>query len=135
MDRTVHLEIGNRNYPMRFSLGAAKRITEKFGSMDKMMKCMDDEDKAMETVIWIVDLLVRQGCAYKNLFEPDMPAEEMDPVVDGTYIPATVEQIEVGIDLVNMRDVMAKIFQTMGQGKKQEIEIEEKEKRKNARTT
>lgn len=135
MDRTVYIEIGTKLYPMRFSLGAAKRITEKFGSLDKMQKSMDDEDKAMETIIWIVDLLVRQGCAYKNLFEPDTPVEKNAPVEEGKYVPATVEEIEVGIDLVNMRAVMEKIFQTMGKGKEMEIEIEEKGNRKNVKTT
>ena len=40
MNRIVYTKIAGKNYPMSFSLGAAKKIAEKFGSTQKAMEKM-----------------------------------------------------------------------------------------------
>ena len=132
MDRTVYIEIGDKAYPMRFSLGAAKKLCEKYGSLTKMTDKItgdgtaDNMGAALETVTWIIDLLIKQGCAYKNLFEADIPAPANAPVVDGKYTPPTPEILDTGLGIWEMRELQEKIFQTLGAGNRREVEAEVK---------
>lgn len=132
MDRTVYIEIAGKQYPMRFSVGASIAITKKYGSLQNMANNLKrgddvDEEKAFETIIWMAETLIRQGCAYKNLFEPDLPLPENAPVKDGKYIPITAEDLEIALDMADMGEITQKIFAAIGSGNKKEIYAKEKE--------
>lgn len=132
MDRTVYIEIAGKQYPMRFSVGASIAITKKFGSLQNMansLKNGDDvnEEKTFETIIWMTETLIRQGCAYKNLFESDLPIPENAPVKDGKYVPITAENLEIALDIADMGEITQKIFAAIGSGNKKEIHTKEKE--------
>lgn len=133
MERTTYIRIGRKDYPMRFSLGASIELGKKFGDLSKMGDQMtkDSLDKQVETIVWILELLITQGCAYKNLFEADMPVPDTAPVEGGKYVPVTKEEIELGVDLMEARE---KIFECIGGGQKKEIEVKEKQSGKNAET-
>lgn len=138
MDRTVYINIGGKEYPMRFSLGASKAISQKFGSMEKMADKMQgtDEVEAIDSIIWILELFIRQGCAYKNLFEKNVPASKNAPVDNGEYVPLNAEAIELGIDLMGLKDVKEKIYATITGGEYRKIDAEAKnDAEKNAETT
>ena len=135
MDRTTYIEIAGKQYPMRFSVGASIAITKKFGTMQKMadnLKSEDgvDEAKTFETIIWMTETLIRQGCAYKNLFESDLPIPEGAPVENGKYMPITAEKLEIGIDVADLGEITKKIFATIGSGERKEIQTQEKENSK-----
>lgn len=135
MDRTTYIEIAGKQYPMRFSVGASIAITKKFGSLQKMadnLKSEDgvDEAKTFETIIWMTETLIRQGCAYKNLFESDLPIPEGAPVENGKYMPITAEKLEIGIDVADLGEITKKIFATIGSGERKEIQTQEKENSK-----
>ena len=127
MDRTTYIDIGGKKYPMRFSLGASIQIGKKYGNLVDMQKSMQEStlDKQIETIMWILELLIKQGCAYKNLFEANVPIPEDAPIEDGKYIPPSREAMEIGIDLLEAKD---KIYTCMGVGGKREVEAESKEK-------
>ena len=127
MDRTTYIDIGGKKYPMRFSLGASIQMGKKYGSLVDMQKSMQEStlDKQIETIMWILELLIKQGCAYKNLFETNVPIPEDAPIEDGKYIPPSREAMEIGIDLLEAKD---KIYACMGVGSKREVEAESKEK-------
>ena len=132
MDRTVYIEIAGKQYPMRFSVGASIAITKKYGSLQNMANNLKrgddvDEEKAFEPIIWMAETLIRQGCAYKNLFEPDLPLPENAPVKDGKYIPITAEDLEIALDMADMGEITQKIFAAIGSGNKKEIHAKEKE--------
>lgn len=135
MDRTTYIEIAGKQYPMRFSVGASIAITKKFGSLQKMadnLKSEDgvDEAKTFETIIWMTETLIRQGCAYKNLFESDLPIPEGAPVENGKYMPITAEKLEIGIDVADLGEITKKIFAAIGSGERKEIQTQEKENSK-----
>ena len=95
-----YLEIAGKRYPMSFSLGAQKAIVARYGGMeclgDLRSRGLDEQD--MDMLIWMTELLIAQGCAYKNYFEKDIPAPKDAPVdADGKWIPLPAEAIEVGI--------------------------------------
>ena len=135
MDRTTYIEIAGKQYPMRFSVGASIAITKKFGSLQKMADNLKSEDgvgeaKTFETIIWMTETLIRQGCAYKNLFESDLPIPEGAPVENGKYMPITAEKLEIGIDVADLGEITKKIFATIGSGERKEIQTQEKENSK-----
>ena len=127
MDRTVYIEIGHKKYPMRFSLGASIQIGSKYGAFNKMADAMQNEDfsKQITDIKWILELLIKQGCAYKNLFEKDLPVPEDAPVVDGKYIPPTEEEMDIGLDIFEAKDAILKCIQV---GKKREVQTQDKGK-------
>lgn len=128
MDRTVYINIAGKEYPMRFSLGASKALCEKFGSLNAMAgKISGDKAEDFEAIAWIVALLIKQGCAYKNLFESEIPAPESAPVKDGKYIAISQEDLEIALEVKNLKEILEKIFATMGKGQKETIEVEMKD--------
>ena len=52
----------------------------------------------MDSLVDILELLISQGCAYKNYFEKDVPVKENDPVIDGkwTALPREAKEIQTG---------------------------------------
>lgn len=135
-----YLEIAGKRYPMSFSLGAQKAIVARYGGMeclgDLRSRGLDEQD--MDMLIWMTELLIAQGCAYKNYFEKDIPAPKDAPVdADGKWIPLPAEAIEVGItELRGLAVLVKSILQCIGISKKQEVEAEPVEGTvKNAETT
>lgn len=139
MSKTAYIDVGGKQYPLRFGIGAAKAMSEKFGSLERMTEFMNTEERPeneiMDTLIWLVETLVRQGCAYKNIFEADLPIPENAPVKDGKYIPLTAEEIEVGLEIANIAELKNVIFGAVLSGSKAEVETKPKGKdAKNAGT-
>lgn len=139
MDRTVYLNVAGKAYPMRFSMGTNIRITERYGSLKGFQETIlsENEGKALKEITWILKTLIDQGCAYKNLFEKDMPAPENAPVEDGKYVSLTEEELEIGLDLsgAGIVEIKMKIFECFGIGNKQEVEEKKEKDEKNVETT
>ena len=141
MGKIAYMNIGGKRYPLSFSLGASKRISEKYGGLDSLAAAMSGvetlEVKSLDMLVDMAVILISQGCAYKNVFEKNLPREEGDPVDEnGNYIPLTKEEVEVGIQLMDVKDFSLAIFESMGRSLKTEVETAEKDsERKNAGAT
>lgn len=128
MKRTHYIEIAGKNYPIRFGIGATKKLTERCGDVSKIADSLLKDGSAAEqidTVVWFLEILINSGCAYKNMFEKDIPAEENDPVVDGKWIPLTAEEIEIGLDITEINKIKAAIMTCLSDDSKKTIEGEE----------
>ena len=121
MDRIQTIEIGRKEYPMIMSLTATEQINKKFGSIEKMLEKMGNQEEMGDTFAEVLDLLIRQGCEYKNVFESDLPQEENAPVVDGKYIPIEKEKILLGVERRRLGEITRKICYTAGLALKNEI--------------
>lgn len=136
MDRCIYINLAGKNYPLSFSLGAAKKLIQKYGSIEKMkasIKKEGDDVEKLETVIWMVELLIAQGCAYKNYFEKDMPAPENAPIIEGKWAPIPKEAIEIAIQISDTKEITEKIEECINKGTKKKVEA--KAERKNAKAT
>ena len=123
---------------MSFSLGATKKIIGKFGSTQNMMKKLKkDQEKgneenmklsdrdsleALETISFILEILIAQGCAYKNYFEKDLPAPVNAPIEDGKWIPLPKEALDIAIQIADTKKIVEKISECVNQGSKKKIE-------------
>lgn len=133
MNRITYIKIGEKNYPMSFSLGASKRIAQKFGSIDKVADAIIGADgvteKTIDSIVFLTTILISQGCAYKNFFEADLPVEKDAPVnSEGKYIALTEEEIEVAIGLLDLGEVSTKLFEAMGKSDSTEVKAEDEKK-------
>lgn len=132
MDRTVYINIAGKEYPMRFSLGASMAIANKFGSLKKMQQELmnsENEAKALETMSYILSALIKQGCAYKNLFEQDIPVQSNANIRDGKYIALEQEAVEAGLEMWEMEEATKKIFEVIAKGNEREVNAKVKEKK------
>lgn len=136
MSRLTYVQIAGKYYPMSFSLGASKKIAGMKGGtkkLDEFMKSEGNDDEKIEVTMDILELLIAQGCAYKNYFEKDMPVPENAPVENGRWIPITKEGMQIAIMAGDMEYIGRKIKECIekSQGKK----VEAKAKGKNVQAT
>lgn len=132
------IQIAGKEYPLSFSLGAAQKIISRYGSTEKMIEMLKkegEEEKKINEIVNILELLMSQGCAYKNYFEKDMPVPENAPVEEGKWIPLPAEAIKIALMIQDAEEIAKKIEECINRGSKKKIEAKEIKTGKNARTT
>ena len=136
MSRLTYIKIAGKNYPMSFSLGASKKLIEKFGGVEKIQSELSKPGKDLEKldlIMYVLSLLISQGCAYKNHFEKDMPVPEDSPVIDGKWVPIPQEVLEIAVQMQDMEELTEKISACIARSNKKEVEA--KPTGKNAKAT
>lgn len=124
MGRLTYINIAGKDYPMSFSLMASKKIAEKYGSIDKVLDVFSSGEitaEALEGITFILELLITQGCAYKNYFEKDVPVPDNAPVIDGKWEPLPKEALEVAIGLSDMETISEKLSECINGGRDREV--------------
>ena len=136
MSRLTYIKIAGKNYPMSFSLGASKKLIAKFGGVEKIQSELSKPGKDLEKldlIMYVLSLLISQGCAYKNYLEKDMPVPEDSPVIDGKWVPIPQEVIEIAVQMQDMEELTEKISACIARSNKKEVEA--KPTGKNAKAT
>ena len=136
MSMLTYIKIAGKNYPMSFSLGASKKLIEKFGGVEKIQSELSKPGKDLEKldlIMYVLSLLISQGCAYKNHFEKDMPVPEDSPVIDGKWVPIPQEVLEIAVQMQDMEELTEKISACIARSNKKEVEA--KPTGKNAKAT
>lgn len=128
-DRTVYVEILGKSYPMRFTIGASRAITDRYGSVEAMGDIISAAgSKAIFDLVWLLELFMKQGCAYKNLFCKDEPIPENAPVVDGKWVPLTAEELEIALEMFDLAEMSDQLFAIINRGQRKDIETQTDEK-------
>lgn len=128
MNRITYMELAGKKYPLVFSLGAAKKIAEKYGDLEKLDEALSLETVDAETLDMLgyaLAVLMQQGCAYKNKFEKDLPPEPDAHMEDGKYITLTQEEIETCVGF-GSEQMTAPILEALGRSMDTELETESK---------
>ena len=73
----------------------------------------------------LLELLISQGCAYKNYFEKDVPVNDTDPVIDGKWTPLPREALEIAVGIGDLDYLSDKIAECVNGSQKKEIEAKE----------
>lgn len=86
--RISNIKIGNRDYPMCFSVAVMKQVNERFGSLEEMQSALMNTGNtlnAMEDVIWLLYTMIRSAIKYQQLEGvkdiPELPDYEMFPYI------------------------------------------------------
>lgn len=125
MGKITYVKIAGKNYPMSFSLGATKKLIAKYGSVEKMKSQLSKPGKEAEKLDAIVDmleLLIAQGCGYKNYFDSDIPAPDDAPVINGKWTPIPKEAIEIAVDVFDAEELVNSIIECVEGGSKKDVE-------------
>lgn len=137
MKRLTFVEIVGKEYPMSFSLMAAKKVAEKYGSVEKILDSVKTKGGikvgTIDAITDILELLIAQGCAYKNYFEKDVPIKEKDPVIDGKWTPLPREALEIAVGVGDLEQVADKIAECVTNSQQKELEAKEIEKKGNVK--
>lgn len=98
-----YVKIGKFEYPVCFSFAASKALIQKYGSAEALSKKLstlkDNQIEGMDLMIDMLELLIAQGCRYKNIIDEGMPLNEKAHIKDGKYIPIDKEKIELSLDI------------------------------------
>lgn len=128
MARITYIEIAGKEYPMSFSLGASKKIAARFGSVDKMGDLLSGggevTEQTIDSLVFVLELLICQGCAYMNFFEADMPRGPKAPVdSEGRYVPLPSDRLEVACGIMDIKEISEALAKAVGASSQAEIEI------------
>lgn len=114
MNRIVEIEIAGKKYPLSFSLGAAKKIANKYGSLEKafnkMTTAKETTSEMLESLVFILSVLIKQGCDYMRIFE----GAEIKPISE--------EEIENVISISDIERIANAVIAAMNSSQKKEIE-------------
>lgn len=131
MDRCVEINIGGKDYPLLMSLAAEEKICQKYGSMKCFLEKFSNEKESVTTYIDVLQLMIEQGCAYKNTFEKDVPPGQNAPVREGKFCAISREEIALGLDRRRLGEIINKILEAAGLARKNEIAGKEIGNKKN----
>lgn len=125
MSKLTYVEIAGKTYPMSFSLGASKKLISGYGSISELQKALEQgsELEQLTMISKIVELLIAQGCAYKNFFECDIPAPQDAPIdSNGRWTPLSAEAIEAAVSVDDVGRLVDALSVCMTKGSQKSVE-------------
>lgn len=119
MNRIGEIEIAGKLYPLNFSMCVAQAMAERYGCVEDVWNYIGKKSyqEMMKEFIWILSLLIEQGCKYRQL----MDGESIEPL--------SFEKLEICMsvsEILRCRDV---IMQTMVDAMSTEVEVEQIKKK------
>lgn len=115
MKKAVYLNLAGKNYPLNFSLGACKVIAKQLGGIEKLEDLVSEglNAETIDKIAMILQVLIAQGCAYKNLFEIDagISVDVENPALgeDGRFKPLSKEELEMVVGFDDISNVITAI--------------------------
>lgn len=135
MSRISYIEIGGKKYPLSFSLMAQKSMASKHGTLENLQEKMSKfDEEGIDALVDFIEILIKQGCAYKNRFEKDSLIPDGASVVNGEWIPIEREEIMTCVQFSELHDIFESVISAVTNSNKREVIAEVKEE-KNARPT
>lgn len=132
MNRITYVEIAGKKYPLSFSLSALKEISNRFGGIEEMYAFLTEEKKSIEEVLeaisFMLSVMIKQGCAYMNLFLKDVPPVE-GARYEGEYISLSKEEIDLAISAFDLEELIGTITECIGSSNARELKAESKNAR------
>lgn len=127
-NRIEYVKINGLFYPMVFSLGAKKQMSNignALSTIQKLKNSEQTEDKlelsgtSIDCITTIAEILIHQGCAYINKCEKNRKIRANSPVdKNGNYVSISKEDIETCIvDEEEMKELINKVISVMSSGK------------------
>lgn len=133
--KSVEVEIAGEQYPMNFSMGAVKKLTNKYGSIKKFGKTFegvfgeDTEDESQDNgelenalfeMVWVLSVLIEQGCKLRKT----VTGEEIKPL--------TEDELLAVVDMNDMKRIFPKILEAIKGDSAREVEVKPSKKEASA---
>jgi len=135
MERIVWINIGKKICPMCFSLGAQKKIEEKYGSFKEFFEKCKNPETVKDAYIDGLEILIQYGCKRLNVLSDPTIKENGSISEDGEWLPITREELEIMLVPGELEMVGAKIDAAANIAVQKEIKAKPtKETRKNSKT-
>lgn len=123
-NRITEIEIAGKQYPVNFSMKAAKKFIERYGSVEDVWRKINEMNQMekLDEVNWILALLIEQGCAYMKLME------------GRDILPPEPDELEILLGIVDFAKMSDVIQAAILAGAAPEVEVELKKKAAAAQT-
>lgn len=120
MNRIVYLELAeNERYPMVFTLSAVRAVRDNWQDIPGLFKAVKAESQGLDfkSLLFCIETLVKQGCAYMNAFQHDMPTVPGIPLTKrGYYKPISAEEIAARLKVGQISTLIDLIVETYEKG-------------------
>ena len=131
MTNSVYIRLAGKDYPLNISLGACKVITKELGSLDKLDEMLGEsfDSDTIDKISTVLITLIKQGCAYKNLFEIDTETYNKDeaenPALgeDGRFKPLEKDELELAVGIEDISEIVTKIMECVQVSSAAEVEV------------
>lgn len=129
MNRITFIEIGEKSFPLSFSLGLIKGINGRFGSfsnIEEAFNSIEEElsNESIEAISYLIYQMIHQGAMYLNTFgETGNVPENIAKTPDGKFMELTEEQIEVGLSINDIEKSISAITKAMDISNEQELSV------------
>ena len=110
-------------------------MIEKCGRAEKIttqLKKPGKDAEKIDVILEMLELLIAQGCAYKNYFEKDIPAPDNAPIVEGKWTPLPKDALSIAIGVYDAEELAEKIQECISKGGTKEVEAKPEGKNANA---
>ena len=126
MDRTVWLEVGGKEHPLRFSFAVTEIVEEKYKDFDGMVSALTQGDHRVKETLDMILILNHQACSWLNSYAYDLPKKDGAQLdEDGNYMPLDREYLANALERDSYGILIDKITEAFVAGKKNEIEGKE----------
>lgn len=119
--KITYIDIGNKKYPMSFSLSSAKKME----GLAKISKSIDkgsaDLVSAASMLSEILYVMIYTGCMYCNAMY--FPPYDGAPIENGKFVPIKKENLEylIPLEADDLKEIVNKIKECVFNGKKREL--------------
>lgn len=106
-----HVNLAGHDYPMRFTLGAARKMTEKYGDLSNMSDVLNKAgtNEQLEALNFVLKVSIESGMAYNRMMGLEVP-------------PALQCEPEDLLDIQSAQSAMEEIGRMMSGDMKREVE-------------
>lgn len=119
--------IGDKKYPLSFSLFGAQKLIEKYGSIEEAMEKVEKSENQAERLAITADYaecLIQNGCEYCNEF--GMADYKGAPKENGILVPINARKILLLCGINNFKPLMEAIRKTVNSDQKKKINAVQK---------
>ena len=118
-----------KDSPLNFISGACKVIAKELGGIEKLEGLADGglSEETIDKIVIVLQVLIAQGCAYKNMFEIDagMPIDVEHPATgeDGRFKALKKEELEMVVGFEDISAIITAINECVTGAAKTEIRL------------
>ena len=115
-ERSVPCRVAGKEYPMALTVRATKAITARYGELGGLGDALRSYavEKQLDEVLWLLELLLREGCAQRSYLHPEVEA----------LTPPPAEVLEIVFTPGDMVELREKLFRCLALGMGREVPTE-----------